>query len=161
MAKVVGKTLPDDLFRKLSGQDLEAQTGKAILICTIDGAGWPHPAMLSYLEVIAPDRGNLRMATYVSSSTTRNMCRNGYATLSFIDSGMAYYVKGTARQISETVRSRPGVCKLNLEIDSVLSDQANPALEAEARISSGVTYQSPVDAEEAEKAHALLRELME
>jgi hypothetical protein len=161
MAKIVGKELPEDLFRKLSGQDLESQTGKAILICTIDEAGWPHPAMLSYLEVIALNRSNLRMATYVSSSTTRNMRRSGHATLSFIDSGMAYYVKGKARLISETVRSRTGVCKLNLEIDSVLSDQANPELEAEARVTSGVTYQSQGDAEEAEKARALLRELME
>ena len=161
MAKLLGAELPEDLFRRLSTLDPRAQAGKAIFITTIDGEGWPHPALLSYLEVAALDRRNLRLATYTTSTTTRNMRRDGFATISFIDAGMAYYVKGKVRPLADSMRARPGICKLNLEISAVLSDQANPDLEAEAYISSGITYENPGDPAEMETARALLQELME
>ena len=74
---------------------------------------------------------------------------------------MAYYVKGKVRPLADSMRARPGICKLNLEISAVLSDQANPDLEAEAYISSGITYENPGDPAELETARALLQELME
>src|SRR5437867_210173 len=99
MATLVGTTLPEDLFVKLNGREREGSAHKAILICTVDSQGWPHPAMLSYFEVIAPDRQNIRLATYAGSTTTRNMRGNGKITMSIIDEHMAYYIKGEVREL--------------------------------------------------------------
>ena len=77
MSKLVGVQLPDDLYQRLLGNDLEQNAEKVILLATVDEGGWPHLAMLSYLEVIAKDQRNLRLATYNSSRTTRNMRANG------------------------------------------------------------------------------------
>ena len=159
MARLVGTELPDDLFKRLSGKDLAAHREKAVLIATVDSEGQPHPAMLSYFEIIARDRGNIRLATYRDSTTTRNMRRNGKLTLSIIDEGVAYYIKGTVQELKPELATWPGVAKLNLRVDQVLSDQANENIEAGAYITGGVTYRSPNRPDE--QTAAVFREMLE
>ena len=77
MSKLVGDELPNDLYQRLLGNDLEQSAEKVILLATVDESGWPHLAMLSYFEVVAKDQRNLRLATYNRSRTTRNMRANG------------------------------------------------------------------------------------
>ena len=100
MSKLVGDKLPEDLYQRLLGHDLERDAEKVIVLSTIDESGWPHQAMLSYFEVVAKGRHNLRLATYKDSGTTNNMRRNGKATVSVIDERVAYYVKGNIEELA-------------------------------------------------------------
>ena len=161
MARFVGNELPDDLYQRLSGRDLEAYADKVILISTVDAEGWPHPAMLSYFEIIAKDRRNIRMATYKDSSTTANMRRDSKATLSIIDERVAYYVKGSVEEVRREMKSTPYNSNLNLHVERVLMDEVNEELEPGAYVSSGVTYVNPNRAAELRKAIEVLRELSE
>jgi hypothetical protein len=149
--------LPDDLCRKLAGGDLEACAGKAILVCTVDSNGWPHPAMLSYFEVVARDAGTLRLATYKDSTTTGNMRRNGRLTVLIIDERMAYYIKGTARELSREMACSPHNSKIDVHIEEVLADTANEEFEPGVYVASGVTYKRPV---EQLPAREILKELL-
>ncbi len=121
MSRLVGGELPDDLYRRLSGQQLDAHAGTAILLCTVDSQGWPHAAMLSYLEVVAKDRGNIRLAAYNDSATTKNMRRNGKLTLLIFDERVAYYVKGTAEELKSKMECSASNAKLNLRVEAVLA----------------------------------------
>ena len=161
MAKFVGDELPYDLYARLQGDNLEAYADKVILISTVDGKGWPHPAMLSYFEVVALDRRNLRLATYKASGTTRNMRKNGRATISIIDERMAYYIKGSVKELTEEMASTPHNAKLNMRVEQVLQDEANEEYEAGAYVAGGVTYHNPNRAAEMLKAREVLTELLE
>ena len=160
MSKSLGTELNDDLSRRLSGEKLEARAEKAILLATVDERGGPHPAMLSYLEVVARDRHNIRMATYKDSHTTENMRRNGKATLSIIDERVAYYIKGSVSELEREMHCAPHNSKLNLRVEAVLADEANEEFEPGVYVSSGVTYQSPNRAEQLLKAREILKELL-
>ena len=52
MSRSVGASLNDRLWTLLNGVDLALKLGKAFLIATADPAGMPHPALLSYGEVV-------------------------------------------------------------------------------------------------------------
>ena len=161
MARFISKELPDDLYRRLSGEDLEACAEKVILISTVDANGWPHPAMLSFFEVVAKDRRNIRLAPYKDSGSTENMRRNGKLTISIIDERVVYYVKGSVEELQREMSCSPHTSKLNLRVEQVLVDQANEQLEAEAYVASGVTYTNPHLAAELSRARGVLRELLE
>ena len=161
MSRFVGNELPDDLYERLRGNDLEGYADKVILISTVDGEGWPHPAMLSYFEVVALDRRNIRLATYKDSSTTNNMRRNGRATLSIIDERVAYYIKGSVVELKGKMACTPHNAKLNMRVEQVLKDEVNEEYEAGAYVAGGVTYHNPDPLAEAAKGRAVLRELIE
>ena len=160
MSKSLGDELNDDLWRRLGGADLESCAEKVILIATVDEQGWPHPAMLSYFEVVAADRDNIRMATYKVSSTTENMRRNGKATISIVDERVAYYIKGSVSELEREMFCAPYNSKLNLKVESVLADEANEEFEPGAYVSSGVMYRSPNRSEQLLKAREVIRELL-
>ena len=71
MSTRVGEALPDDLFDALSGSDLRGVADRVVVVSTVDDRGIPHPALLSYFEVVAVDRRTIRLATYAESRTTR------------------------------------------------------------------------------------------
>lgn len=160
MTKFVSNELPDDLYRRLMGKDLEVCAEKAILLCTVDANGRPHPAMLSYFEVIAKDRRNIRLATYNDSTTTNNMRRNGKLTISILDERVAYYIKGSVEELAQQMACAPHNSKLNLRVEQVLADEANEQLEAGVYLTSGVTYRNPRGAEQRLQAREILRELL-
>jgi len=160
MSKSLGDELSDDLCRRLSGENLEACAEKVILIATVDDRGGPHPAMLSYLEVVASDRRNIRLATYKDSSTTENMRRNGKATISIIDERVAYYIKGIVAELKREMSCARHNSKLNLHVEEVLADEANEEFEPGAYVSSGVTYRNPNRAEQILKAREVIKELL-
>src|SRR5919198_4673701 len=161
MTQFVKDELPDDLYGRLRGNDLEAYADKVILLSTVDAEGWPHPAMLSYFEVVALDRRHVRLASYGSSGTADNMRRNGKATLSIIDERLAYYVKGGVREFRREMRSSPHNSGFDLRVERVLADAANEEYEAGAYVTGGVTYHNPDPSAEAAKGRAVLRELVE
>src|SRR5262249_23637359 len=125
-----------------------------ILIHTVDENGWAHPAILSYFEVAAKDRRNIRLATYKTSRTTQNIRRTGKVTLSIFDERVVYYIKGNG-EVAGEMRSATHNAKINITVEEVLIDQADPVLEPGAYITSGITFTNPNPA-----AVAVLRELL-
>lgn len=148
--------LTEDLYRRLCGQSIEEHANKVILIHTVDPNGWAHPAVLSYFEVAAKDRSNIRLATYKTSRTTENMRQTGKVTLSIFDERVAYYIKGTASELAREMRSAPHNSKLNVVVEEVRVDQADPVLEPGAYIANGIRVVNPNP-----PAIAILKELLE
>ena len=160
MPRVRTELLTEDLFRRLRGSEIESLASHAIVVCTVDAAGWPHPAMLSYFEVAAADRHNLRLAVYNDSRTCANMRERGKATLVIVDAGLVCYVSGAAEELVPAMREAPYNAVLNLRIEQVLFDEAPPDLEPGVQVTSGITY-SPRTAGALARAHAVLAELLE
>ena len=161
MPKLASNELTDDLHRRLCGRFLDEHLNKVILVHTVDSNGWPHPAILSYFEVAATDRRNIRMAAYKTSNTTENMRRTGKVTLSIFDERITYYIKGTVSELRREMRSAPHNSKLNLTVEQVLIDETDPALEPGAYIASGITYVNPNADIERARGAAVLKELLE
>jgi hypothetical protein len=157
MSKLVGDRLPDDLYRRLAGNNLQACAEKAILICSVDANGFAHPAVLSYFEVAAKDANNIRLATYKGSSTSNNMRRNGKLTMLIIDTRTAYYIKGSIAELEAEMRCSSQNSKFNLHVEQVLADEANEEFEPGSYILSGVTYKRQTDLP---KVRVMLQELL-
>ena len=138
MSQLLGKELTDDLFNRLKGEEVSSKIGKAIVIVTADEKGWPHPAMVSYYELVAKDRSRLNLAIGKSSTTAKNLRRTGKVTLLITDNGINYYLKGDAREIKESMAEAPFVSLFRVEVEQLLEDQ-----EPDAMITSGVTFSRP------------------
>ena len=140
MSRELGGDLPDDLYDALRSGGAGTASGTAIVVLTVDADGWAHPALLSFGEVAARDRGTIRTTTYAESHTTGNMRANGKVTLVFVDDRMTYYVKGAATEVPSGPDARPAnVVTMDVKIRTVLSDSAGPD-EGGAAITSGITF---------------------
>lgn len=140
VARALGNSLPDALWELLCGRGLAARMGQAILIATTDAEGWPHPAMLSYGEVVALDRHRLRLAVYRTSRTSGNLRRNGKLTLCLVGAGMAYYVKTVAGNPQDPMEGFADLARFEATVEMVLADQAREDLEPQARLTGGITF---------------------
>lgn len=158
---MLGSELPPDLLERLSGRRLEAVATKVVQIATVDAAGWPHMALLSYFEVVAKDARHLRCATYATSTTSGNMRRSGHVTFVVIDERVAYYVKAHAVEIAPTMRTSGWNAAFDCRVEQVLADEVNEEYEPGAYLASGVTYHNPRRAAELERARDVLAELLE
>lgn len=161
MAQLLADELTGAIRDRLSGADLDARAEQVILVATVDDRGWPHPAILSYFEVVARDSRNIRLATYKDSTTTANMRRDGKLTLSMFGHRFVCYVKGTVEELRREMRCAPYNSKLNMRVEQVLADHADPGREPGAYIASGVTCKNPNLAAERVKANEMLKELLE
>ena len=159
MSRVLGSELPPDLLARLSGADLESVASKVIQIFTVDASGWPHPALLSYFEVVATNATHIRLAAYAKSTTSGNLRRAGKLTLLVIDERMAYSVKAHAVGIVRTLQSTDWNAAFDCRIEQVLADEVNEEYEPGAYVASGVTYFNQRRTEELERARLLLAEL--
>src|SRR5919197_6221990 len=159
MSRSLGSELPPDLLMRLSGRDLASVASKVVQIFTTDAFGWPHPALLSYCEVVAKDARHIRCATYATSTTSGNMRRSGKVTFVIIDERVAYYVKAHAIEIKPTMRTADWNAEFECRVEQVLSDEVNEEHEPGAYVASGVTYFNPQRAAELAKARALVAEL--
>ena len=138
MSQVLGRELTAELFDRLKGEDVSSKAGKAIVIVTVDEEGWAHPAMLSYHEIVAKDRSRVDLAIGKTSTTAKNLRRAGKITLLVTDRGFNYYLKGTARELQESMRDVPFMSLFAVELEQLLEDQ-----EPDAVIMSGVTFSRP------------------
>ena len=161
MPRLISHELPGELYERLNGREIDKYLNHAVLLYTVDANGWPHPSLLSYFEIAAIDRKNLRLATYNSSNTTENMRRNGIVTLSIFDLRVAYAIKGRAQEIRRQMLSTPRNCMLNVVVEQVLVDAADPVLEPGAYIAGGITYVSPELGPERTWRSDILKELMD
>ena len=161
MATFIDKELTEDLRHRLNGRFGNAQPDQVILIHTVDPDGYPHPAILSYFEVVATDRQNIRLATYKESRSAENMRRNGKTTLSIFDERVTYYLKGRARELRREMRSAVHNSMMNVALEQVLTDQTDPLFEPGAYIESGITAVNPNIQIERTRYDAILTELVE
>lgn len=159
MSTHVGDAIPDDLFEALGGRALASVADRVVVVSTVDDRGVPHPALLSYFEVVAADRRTIRLATYAESRTTRNARRDGKLTLIFVEAEFVYYVKGAVRQLAESMDAASYNAKLELEVLEVLRDAPDPLREPGAHIASGIRYVNPQRAAELERAERVIAEL--
>src|SRR3989338_2662264 len=138
MSQLLGKELTGELFERLKGMDVSSKAGKAIILVSVDDAGWAHPAMLSYYEVVARDRSRIDLAIGKSSTTAKNLRLTGKVTLLITDIGMNYYLKGGVREIRESMEGVSFMSLFRVELEKLLEDQ-----EPDAAITSGVTFSRP------------------
>src|SRR5207247_8487063 len=114
---MISRELPGELYEEINALEIDKYLNLAVLLYTVDANGWPHPSLLSYFEIAAIDRKNLRLATYNSSNTSENMRRNGIVTVSIFDLRVAYAIKGRAQEIRREMRSAPRNCMLNVDVE--------------------------------------------
>jgi pyridoxamine 5'-phosphate oxidase-like protein len=142
LSKRLPPVLPDALFNLLNGKHLDEHLHHVILLVTLDERGWPYVAILSYLEVVAPNRENIRLAPWNNSTTTANLRRNPNVTLVIVEAGLACYIQGTAVELEREMPGFAGMTKINVKIDSILEDKALD-YEGSASISTGVRFENP------------------
>ncbi len=138
MSQLLGKELTEELFHRLKGDAVASKSGKAIVVVTVDELGWAHPAMLSYYEVVAKDRSRIDLAISKTSTTAKNLRRTGKITLLITDSDVNYYVKGSAREVRDSMDGVPFMSLFRVAVEHLLEDQ-----EPDAVITGGVTFQRP------------------
>ncbi len=141
MARAIGSMLPAPLLERLRATDLAGRVGIAVVIVTVDDAGWPHPAMLSYGELLAVDARRIRLATHGASSTAENLRRRGRVTLCFVEAGMAYYVKAAAAELPRrSVKGLSDLARFEATVETVLMDAARADSEPGATLVDGVRF---------------------
>jgi Pyridoxamine 5'-phosphate oxidase len=135
MSQLLGKELTETLLKRLGGQDVAAHEGKIIPIFTLDESGWPHPALLSYYEVVAKNSTTIDIALWKNSSTARNLRQTNKVTFLIADKGVNYYLKGTVKELQAEIPGIPLQSRFRVTAEQLLEDQ-----EPNAEITSGLTY---------------------
>jgi hypothetical protein len=135
MSQLLGKNLPEPLLARLNGADVASHEGKVIPIFTVDEAGWAHPALLSYYEMVAKNESTLDMALWKNSSTANNLRKTGKVTLMITDKGVNYYLKGSVQEIQYEMAGAAPVSRFRVTMEQVIEDQ-----EPNAEITTGLTY---------------------
>jgi hypothetical protein len=135
MSQLLGKELTPALLERLGGAQIEAHEGKIIPIFTLDEEGWPHPALLSYYEIVAKDPTTLDTAVWKNSSTAVNLRRARKVTLMISDHGVNYYLKGRVQEMEYEMTGATPVSRFRIMLEQVIEDQ-----EANAEITTGLTY---------------------
>ncbi|GBC78590.1 hypothetical protein HRbin08_02086 [bacterium HR08] len=141
MSVSMGSLLPPDLLRRLAGDDLDAHLEKVVLLVSVDEEGWPHPALLSYFEVVAHDARTLHLAIGNRSRTARNLRERGRLTLIVVDAEMVYYIKGRAREIAPRMDASPEDAVFRVQVEHVLADRSREE-ESSAVIIAPITYRA-------------------
>lgn len=95
--------------------------------------------MLGHHEVVAVDAARLRLATYATSQTTRNLTANGIITMMIVDEGAAYYVKGTSQRVDDAPDL--GLAVFDVRVNEVRVDGA-AATEGAVRIIHGIRFEA-------------------
>ena len=127
--------LPDSLRQQLTRAELSPADNRAIVICTIDDNGHAHPAMLSLTECYALDDKTIRLTTYSTSRTARNLRTRRLITAIVADVDGVFYIKGRA---SERASEDSRRAIFDVAVDEVIED--TPAAHETARITTGIRY---------------------
>lgn len=153
MSRLLGEALTPAILQKLGWRP--DTLGKAILLVTVDEAGYPHGAILSYREVAAKDPATIRFCTLKASRTAQNLRRRGKAALLLIDEGPAYSIKGEVQELPTPLPSFPKLVAFALTIKEILEDE-----EPNIPITSGVRFHPPEKPDYLERGKAIQQELI-
>lgn len=128
------------------------------MLTTVDPYGWPHPALLSYAEILALDASRLRLALYAGSRSSRHLGDSSRATLVFADTSLTVYVKAEAVGLPAAL-GRVDLARFELQVRDVLEDRAEGD-EAGARLVGGLAIAWPDGLEGAARRRARLRQAL-
>src|SRR5262245_7451329 len=93
MSRSLGNHLPESVYRRLVGTDLDGESGFTLSLVTVDESRYPRIALLSVGEVLALDEGRLAMALWPGSTTTRSLSASGMGTLAVVADEVAYSIQ--------------------------------------------------------------------
>lgn len=139
MSRSLGPELSSDFVIALSQADLSRHLGKALPLITVDAGGFPHPMLLSYLEVRAVDPKTIRIVIGARSRSARNLLERQAATLLIVEPERTVYVKARATDGPHPVSGLPDFGLFALTVEDILED-APAEWEGGMRIMGGVTY---------------------
>ena len=111
------------------------------MLTTVDPYGWPHPALVSYAELLALDAARLRLVLSSGSRSSRHLRDSGRATLVFADAEFTLYVKAEAVSLP-TDPDHADLTRFELHVRDVLEDRAEGE-EAGVRVTSGIEVEWP------------------
>jgi Pyridoxamine 5'-phosphate oxidase len=157
VATSIGAQLTGALLDRLSGRQFERHSALVIPIATVDPAGWPHLALVSYSELVAHDRGSLRLALGGRSGSADNLRRNGHLTVLLFDAGLVSYIRGTARERRPSMHCSPWNAVFDVTVTDVLADAADLRHEGQSFVLGGITFHS--DPEWVARRSAVMAEL--
>lgn len=147
MSDAIGRSLPEDLLAQLDGSRPEEQRGKIVVVTTVDDDGFPHISLLSFGELLATSDQEIRLALFASGHTLRNIVVRSCVTLVFLDTGIAYYVRGTGCEIPGTIEAGP-TQPFEARIVSIRVDQVLADAEVGAWITTAARYERAIAARE-------------
>ena len=139
MSRSLGSELPFDLLARLSQAELRRYLGSVLPLVTVDGKGFPHPMLLSSLEVRATDPKTIRIVIGIRSRSARNLLERQAATLLIIEPERTVYVKARAIDGPYAVSDLTDFGLFVLSVEEVLED-APADWESGMGITAGVTY---------------------
>jgi len=142
VTRSLGPSLPPPLVERLAQRDPAARLGVALPFVTVDGAGHPHPMLLSYLEVRAYDARTVGLVIGVESRSAQNLAERGTGTLLLIEPDTTVYVKLRAVDGPLPVDGAHGLGYFLLEVQEVLEDAAAD-WEGGMRITGAIRYAPP------------------
>jgi len=139
MSRSLGRFLPRDLLELLSQKDLTRLLGRVLPMITLGPDGHPHPMLCTYLEVLALDPKNLRVAIGLRSRSASNLQSRRVATFLLVDPERIVYLKCRA---GAPPRVFSGLARFDITVEDVLEDTPEEA-EGSVRITSGINYSPP------------------
>ena len=137
MTRSIGSILPTVLVEFLDGERLEAKVGDAFHCITVSDDGWPYLALISVGELLATAPSKMRLAVWSTSTTAKNLDRDGRCALALVHAEISYVIRcltspaGSIDQLDGLPLS-----VFDLAVVDVLEDVA-----PYATLTSGVTYE--------------------
>lgn len=138
MATELGGTLPLELLSALADPAFE---NLAVPLLTTDRQGFPHVALISFLEIVPYRSERLAFFVYSGSRTAIFLQRNRICTLVVACKEFVYYLKGKTHPLGQIA----GVVLFLFTLQTALQDHPSDA-EGPAFLTSGLRFQAP-DAE--------------
>jgi hypothetical protein len=136
LPRSLGTELPAGLAELLDGGDLAGRAGQTFLLLTTAPEGWPHVAMLSVGEVLAPTPREVRLALWPGSGTTENLGRTGRALLMAVVPPATYYVRLACRRVDDVMAGARPLAGFVGEVAEVQEDVV-----AYARVLNGIGFE--------------------
>ena len=140
MSRSLGPSLPDALLARLLADPAD-RLGQAIVLVTVDPYGHPHPALVSYGELLALDARRIRLGLYEGTRSSTHLRDSARAALVFADAELTLYVKADAVPLP-AASGFSGLARFELHVRDVLEDRAEGEEEG-ADLTGGITFALP------------------
>lgn len=114
--------LPDEPMALLDGTDLESRHNLVFELLTVSDEGWPHVALLSVGEILAPTPDRLMLALWSGSTTTGNLNSSGRAVLQTYHGGAAYRIRLACRAVAHAPAEASRLAVFDCHVDEVRRD---------------------------------------
>jgi len=158
VSRSLGPQLPEALVARLLAPGPGESLRRVVVLATVDPYGWPHPALLSYVELRLLDPGRLRLLLASGSRSARHLRESARATLVFADPELILYVKAEAVVLPSLPR-HADLARFELNVRDVLEDRAEGE-EAGTRLASGLTVEEPGDTGAVARRRARVEEIL-